>query len=139
MSGLKNQPINQGMRKRTDYDNARRARLGLNIERSDGGMLQIVVETDMRSHEEEQNIQQNTFLAVVPMARLPGYENTMRRLKVGYFAPVVFTFFARANCGVSWKVTAKVSFSKWMSRTGAKLQRVAARQMSVSLLVPNNI
>ncbi|WP_312917616.1 hypothetical protein [Stutzerimonas kunmingensis] len=61
MSELKGQPINQGMRKRTDYDNARRARLGLNIERSDGGMLQIVVETDMRSHEEEQNIQQNTL------------------------------------------------------------------------------
>ena len=87
MSGLKNQPINQGMRKRTDYDNARRARLGLNIERSDGGMLQIVVETDMRSHEEEQNIQQNTFLAVVPMARLPGYEKYDEAPKGGVLRP----------------------------------------------------
>lgn len=87
MSELKGQPINQGMRKRTDYDNARRARLGLNIERSDGGMLQIVVETDMRSHEEEQNIQQNTFLAVVPMARLPGYEKYDEAPKGGVLRP----------------------------------------------------
>ncbi|MDH0337024.1 hypothetical protein [Metapseudomonas otitidis] len=74
MSELKDQPIEQGTRKRTDYDNARRARLALNIERTDGGMLQIPVELDMRSHQEEPEIQQNTFLAVVPMARLPGYE-----------------------------------------------------------------
>ncbi|KFX71216.1 hypothetical protein TMS3_0104590 [Pseudomonas taeanensis MS-3] len=74
MSELKNQPIDQGTRKRTEYDNARRARLALNIERTDGGMLQIPVESDMRSHEEEQEIQQNTFLAVVPMARLPGHD-----------------------------------------------------------------
>jgi len=74
MSELKDQPIDQGTRKRTEYDNARRARLALNIERTDGGMLQIPVESDMRSHEEEQEIQQNTFLAVVPMARLPGHD-----------------------------------------------------------------
>jgi hypothetical protein len=74
MSELKDQPIDQGTRKRTAYDNARRARLALNIERSDGGMLQIVIETDMRSNEEEPEIQQNTLLAVVPMARLPGHE-----------------------------------------------------------------
>ncbi len=87
MSELKDQPINQGTRKRTDYDNARRARLGLNIERSDGGMLQIVVETDMRSHEEEESIQQNTFLAVVPMARLPGYEKYDQAPKGGVLRP----------------------------------------------------
>lgn len=74
MSELKDQPIKQGTRKRTEYDNARRARLALNIERSDGGMLQIVVEADMRSNEEEPEIQQNTLLAVVPMARLPGHD-----------------------------------------------------------------
>lgn len=74
MSELKDQPIDQGTRKRTEYDNARRARLALNIERTDGGMLQIVVETDMRSNEEEPEIQQNTLLAVVPMARLPGHD-----------------------------------------------------------------
>lgn len=74
MSELKDQPIKQGTRKRAEYDNARRARLALNIDRTDGGMLKIVVETDMRSNEEEPEIQQNTFLAVVPMARLPGYD-----------------------------------------------------------------
>ncbi|MBS7662446.1 hypothetical protein I0D00_10940 [Pseudomonas lalucatii] len=74
MSELKDRPIDQGTRKRAEYDNARRARLALNIERSDGRMLQIPVESDMRSHEEEPEIQQNTFLAVVPMARLPGYD-----------------------------------------------------------------
>lgn len=74
MSELKDQPIKQGTRKRAEYDNTRRARLALNIERNDGGMLQIVVETDMRSHDEEPEIQQNTFLAVVPMARLPGHD-----------------------------------------------------------------
>jgi hypothetical protein len=74
MSELKDQPIKQGTRKRTEYDNARRARLALNIECADGGMLQIPVESDMRSNEEEPEIQQNTFLAVVPMARLPGHD-----------------------------------------------------------------
>ncbi|HUE93021.1 hypothetical protein [Pseudomonas sp.] len=74
MSELKDQPIKQGTRKRAEYDNTRRARLALNIERIDGGMLQIPVELDMRSNEEEPEIQQNTFLAVVPMARLPGYD-----------------------------------------------------------------
>jgi hypothetical protein len=74
MSELKDQSIEQGTRKRAEYDNARRARLALNIERTDGGMLQIPVESEMRSHEEEPEIQQNTFLAVVPMARLPGHD-----------------------------------------------------------------
>lgn len=74
MSELKDRPIDQGTRKRADYDNTRRSRLALNIERSDGGTLKVVVETDMRSNEEEPDIQQNTFLAVVPMARLPGYD-----------------------------------------------------------------
>lgn len=74
MSELKDQPIEQGTRKRAEYDNARRARLALNIDRSGGGQLQILVETDMRSHAEEPEIQQNTFLAVVPMPRLPGHD-----------------------------------------------------------------
>jgi hypothetical protein len=74
MSELKGQPIKQGTRKRAEYDNARRARLALNIGRADGGELQIPVEVEMRSNEEEENIQQNTFLAVMPMARLPGYD-----------------------------------------------------------------
>jgi len=74
MSELKDQPIEQGTRKRAEYDNTRRARLALSIERTDGGTLQIVVETDMRSHEEEPEIQQNTFLAIAPLARLPGHD-----------------------------------------------------------------
>jgi hypothetical protein len=87
MSELKDQPIDQGTRKRAEYDNARRARLALNIERSDGGMLQIPVESDMRSHEEEPEIQQNTFLAVVPMARLPGYDRFNEAPKGGLLRP----------------------------------------------------
>ncbi|WP_150302369.1 hypothetical protein [Pseudomonas profundi] len=74
MNELKDQPIQQGTRKRTEYEDARRARLALNIERTDGGTLQIVIENDMRSHEEEPEIQQNTFLAVMPLARLPGHD-----------------------------------------------------------------
>jgi hypothetical protein len=74
MSELKDQPIKQGTRRRAEYDNTRRARLALNIERTDGGMLQIPVESNMRSNEEEPEVQQNTFLAVVPMARLPGHD-----------------------------------------------------------------
>src|SRR3990167_8275716 len=87
MSELKDQPIDQGTRKRAEYDNARRARLALNIERTDGGMLQIPVELDMRSNEEEPEIQQNTFLAVVPMARLPGYEKYDEAPKGGLLRP----------------------------------------------------
>lgn len=87
MSELKDQPIDQGTRKRAEYDNARRAKLTLNIPRTAGGMLQIVVETDMRSHEEEPEIQQNTFLAVVPMARLPGYEKYDEAPKGGLLRP----------------------------------------------------
>lgn len=87
MSELKDQPIKQGTRKRAEYDNTRRARLALNIERVDGGMLQIPVELDMRSNEEEPEIQQNTFLAVVPMARLPGYEKYNEAPKGGLLRP----------------------------------------------------
>jgi hypothetical protein len=87
MSELKDRPIDQGTRKRAEYASARRARLALNIERTDGGTLQIVVETDMRSHEEEPEIQQNTFLAVVPMARLPGYEKYDEAPKGGLLRP----------------------------------------------------
>lgn len=87
MSELKDQPIDQGTRKRAEYDSARRARLALNIQRTDGGMLQIPVESDMRSHEEELEIQQNTFLAVVPMARLPGHDRFDEAPKGGLLRP----------------------------------------------------
>ena len=97
MSELKDQPIDQGTRKRAEYDNARRARLALNIERSDGGMLQIVVKTDMRSNEEEPEIQQNTLLAVVPMARLPGYDNINEAPKGGLLRPGRLYVFRRGK------------------------------------------
>lgn len=87
MSELKDLPIKQGTRKRAEYDNARRARLALNIGRTDGGELQIPVEADMRSNEEEENIQQNTFLAVMPMARLPGYDRFDETPKGGLLRP----------------------------------------------------
>lgn len=74
MSELKDQPIAQGTRKRTEYDDSRRARLALNIQRSDGGTLRIPLLIDARSTEEQEHIQQNTLLAVVPLARLPGHD-----------------------------------------------------------------
>jgi hypothetical protein len=73
MSELKDQPIDQGVRKRAEYDNSQRKRLSLNIDREDGGKLSLPIAVDMRSHEEEENIQQNTFLAIMPLARLPGH------------------------------------------------------------------
>ncbi|SEL82523.1 hypothetical protein SAMN05216214_1275 [Atopomonas hussainii] len=87
MSELKDQPINEGTRKRTEYDNSRRARLALNIGRSDGGELQIPVEVGMRSNGEEERIQQNTFLAVLPMGLLPGYEKYSEAPKGGLLRP----------------------------------------------------
>ncbi|GGD09370.1 hypothetical protein [Halopseudomonas salina] len=81
MSGLVDEPIEQGTRKRADYETRQRARLALNIERIDGSTLQIIVESDMRSHEEETEIQQNTFLAVLPMARLPGHQKASEEPK----------------------------------------------------------
>lgn len=73
MSELKDQPIDQGVRKRTQYDDSQRKRLALSIEREDGGELSLPIAVDMRSHDEEENIQQNTLLAVMPLARLPGH------------------------------------------------------------------
>lgn len=74
MSELKDQPIEQGVRKRTQYENSQRKRLALSIEREDGGELSLPIAVDMRSHEEEEDIQQNTLLAIMPLARLPGYD-----------------------------------------------------------------
>lgn len=74
MSELKDQQIEQGVRKRTQYENSQRKRLALSIEREDGGELSLPIAFDMRSHEEEENIQQNTLLAIMPLARLPGHD-----------------------------------------------------------------
>ncbi|HBO3288746.1 TPA: hypothetical protein L4S14_000978 [Pseudomonas aeruginosa] len=71
MSGFQDQSIDEGVRKRTAYQNDRRARLALNVERQDGAILQIPVASDMLGHEEHERIQQNTFLAVMPLVRLP--------------------------------------------------------------------
>src|SRR5690606_15823812 len=75
MSELTNQTIDQGVRKRTAYEDSRRARLALNIARSDGGTLSIPLLDDARSTEEQQELQKNILLAVLPMARLPGYDS----------------------------------------------------------------
>lgn len=75
MSSFNDQNIDQGVRKRAVYENTRRARLVLNVDRKDGGKLQLPILLDARATEEEENIQQNTLLAVVPMARLPGYDS----------------------------------------------------------------
>src|SRR5690606_9355239 len=74
MSELKDQTIDPGVRKRTECDDARRARLVLNIARSDGGTLAIPLLENARSTEEQAGLQQNTLLAVLPLARLPGYD-----------------------------------------------------------------
>lgn len=74
MSELKNDPIKQGVRKRTEYEDSRRARLALTITCKDGGELSIPIAVDMRSHREEKEIQQNTLLAIMPLVRLPGYD-----------------------------------------------------------------
>lgn len=96
MSELKNQPIAQGTRKRTEYDDSRRARLALNIQRSDGGILQIPLLIDTRSTEEQEHIQQNTLLAVVPLARLPGHDRYDQAPKGGLPRPGrIYVFFRR--------------------------------------------
>ena len=75
MSSFNDQNIEQGVRKRTEYENAQRARLVLNIDRKDGDKLQLPLLLDARTTEEEVNVQQNTLLAVMPLARLPGYDS----------------------------------------------------------------
>lgn len=74
MSEFSDKPIIQGVRKNTEYTDALRARLALEIPRADGGILRIPVLTDVKAANERENIQRNTLISVVPMARLPGYE-----------------------------------------------------------------
>jgi hypothetical protein len=74
MSSFNDKNIEQGVRKRAEYENSRRARLVLNVDRKDGGKLQLPILLDARTTEEEENVQQNTLLAVMPMARLPGHD-----------------------------------------------------------------
>jgi len=74
MNELSDNTISQGTRKKAEYLNDERARLALQIERTDGGVLHIPLLTDTRATREEENIQRNTLIAIVPMARLPGYD-----------------------------------------------------------------
>ncbi|WP_165676283.1 hypothetical protein [Metapseudomonas otitidis] len=73
MSTLKDEKIQQGTRKRTEYENTQRARLAINVTLKTGGMLSLPIAVDMRSHVEEARYQHNTLLAILPMCRLPGY------------------------------------------------------------------
>lgn len=73
MSTLKDEKIQQGTRKRTDYENTQRERLAINVTLKAGGMLSLPIAVDMRSHVEEARYQHNTLLAILPMCRLPGY------------------------------------------------------------------
>jgi len=75
MTTFTDEPLAHGVRKRATYRTSERARLVLSIPRADGGTLQLPVESNMRSHQEEPEIQQNTFLTIVPMGRLPGRES----------------------------------------------------------------
>ncbi|MHB9797682.1 hypothetical protein ACYCAX_07690 [Pseudomonas sp. MT3] len=79
MSELKDESIKQGVRKKTEYEDSRRARLALTIKRKDGGELSIPIAADMRSHREEKEIQQNTLLAIMPLVRLPGHDKLGER------------------------------------------------------------
>ena len=74
MSTFNDKPITQGTRKKTEYLNDQNARLALQIPRTDGGLLQIPLFSDARSTREEETIQRNTLLSVLPLARLPGYD-----------------------------------------------------------------
>ncbi|MBX8575823.1 hypothetical protein [Pseudomonas cichorii] len=74
MSAFNDTSITQGTRKKTEYLNDQRARLALQIPRTDGGVLQIPLLSDARSTREEESIQRNTLLCVQPLARLPGYD-----------------------------------------------------------------
>lgn len=74
MSTFNDKPITQGTRKKTEYLNDQNARLALQIPRTDGGMLQIPLLPDAQSTREEETIQRNTLLSVLPLARLPGYD-----------------------------------------------------------------
>ncbi|WP_122852877.1 hypothetical protein [Pseudomonas viridiflava] len=64
----------RGTRKRTEYLDDRRARIALHIPRQDGGVVQIPLLSDTKATKEQEDIQRNTLIAIVPLARLPGYD-----------------------------------------------------------------
>lgn len=130
MSGFQDQSIDEGVRKRTAYQNDRRARLALNVERQDGGILQIPVASDMLGHEEHERIQQNTFLAVMPLVRLPtlGKAGYGDQLPVGALPRAGRIYlFRTASCGANWNVMARATCSKSISCRGAASVRTSVR------------
>ncbi|MFJ4145847.1 hypothetical protein [Pseudomonas sp. NPDC089734] len=74
MSGFSDSSIPQGTRKKVEYFNDRNAQLALRIQRTDGGLLQIPLLSGARSTREEETIQRNTLISVLPLARLPGHD-----------------------------------------------------------------
>ncbi|MBI6852873.1 hypothetical protein YA0002_08855 [Pseudomonas cichorii] len=74
MNTFNDKSITQGTRKQTEYLNDQRARLALQVPRTDGGVLHIPLLPDALSTREEESIQRNTLLSVLPLARLPGYD-----------------------------------------------------------------
>ncbi|MEE5079902.1 hypothetical protein V2K58_10280 [Pseudomonas alliivorans] len=74
MNEFSDSEILRGTRKRTEYLNDQRARLALHIPRQDGGVMQIPLLNDTKATKEQEDIQRNTLIAIVPLARLPGYD-----------------------------------------------------------------
>ncbi|KAE9641696.1 hypothetical protein EJA70_21285 [Pseudomonas sp. PB103] len=83
MSEFKDKSITEGTRKKTDYENDQKSRLALNVERTDGGKLQIPIMVDAKTTEELDKYQQNTLLAITPLARLPGHDKLNETLQGG--------------------------------------------------------
>lgn len=83
MSEFKDKSINEGTRKKVDYENDQKYRLVLNVERIDGGHLQIPIMVDAKTTEELDRFQKNIVLAVTPLARLPGHDKLNETLQGG--------------------------------------------------------
>lgn len=81
MSSFNDKPISEGTRKKTEYENEQKSRLALNVERTDGGKLQIPIMVDAKTTQEEEKYQHNTLLAVTPLARLPGHDKLNETLQ----------------------------------------------------------
>ena len=110
MSGFQDQSIDEGVRKRTAYQNDRRARLALNVERQDGGILQIPVASDMLGRRGAR---------AYPAEHLPGCDAagppTLGKAGYGDQLPAGARYRGRdgstcsrtASCGANWNVMAR--------------------------------
>ncbi|MFL1517805.1 hypothetical protein ACI77G_26280, partial [Pseudomonas prosekii] len=81
MSSFNDKPISEGTRKKTEYENKQKSRLALNVQRTDGSILQIQIMVDAKTTQEEEKYQHNTMLAVTPLARLPGHDKLNETLQ----------------------------------------------------------